>query len=80
MKLFVFLAIVVSLWYVMRWFQQVESERRLHRDRTRERGDPTARKVPRATDTIVCVRCGSYVPADHPTACEKKDCPFPGVG
>jgi len=80
MKFFVFLAIVVSLWYVMRWFQQAETERRLRQSRSSDRAKRTARKVARATDTIVCVRCGAYVPADHPTACERSDCPFPGVG
>ncbi len=77
MKFFVFIAIVVSVWYVMQWFQRAEMPRRMNRQRPNGKAGPRA---VRATDTIACNRCGVYVPADFPTACERKGCPFPGVG
>lgn len=73
MKFFVFIAIVVSVWYIMQWMQRVEASRR-HEVQRR------SGKLARATDTIACPRCGTYVPADFPTACDRRDCPFPGVG
>lgn len=76
MKFFVFIMILVAAWYGMRWLQQFETERRLRADRRSGK----ARKMMRATDTIVCSRCGTYVPADFPTACDRPGCPFPGVG
>ena len=81
MKFLVFIVIVVSLWYVMRWFQQIETGRALHRRRMSERRDGGAsQRAMRATDTVICSRCGTYVPAEFPTACSRADCPFPGVG
>jgi hypothetical protein len=82
MKFFVFIAILTSAWYVMRWLQQFEVERRLRAGRAAHRqagATPRGRQV-RATDTIVCSRCGAYVPSDFPTACDRAGCPFPGVG
>ena len=82
MKFLVFIAILVSAWYVMRWMQQFEVERRLRAERAAHRrtgAQPRARPV-RATDTVVCSRCGTYVPSEFPTACDRRDCPFPGVG
>jgi len=81
MKFLVFIAILVLGWYVMRWLQNAEVERRV-RART---ADLRAGKAPpprqmRATDTMLCSRCGAYVPSEFPTACDRKDCPFPGVG
>jgi len=81
MKFLVFIAILVLGWYVMRWLQNAEVERRV-RARTADRRTgkaPQARQM-RATDTIPCSRCGAYVPSDFPTACDRKGCPFPGVG
>jgi hypothetical protein len=81
MKLFVFLAIVVSLWYVMRWLQQAEVNRRVRQNRSNDNSKRSSfRNTTRATDTIVCPRCGAYVPAEFPTACDRSDCPYPGVG
>lgn len=78
MKFFVFIALVVSLWYVMRWIQQAEAARRLHaRDRSAGSRQGT---MTRATDMKDCPRCGAYVPAEFPTSCGRQDCPFPGVG
>jgi hypothetical protein len=82
MKFLVFIAILVSAWYVMRWMQQAEVERRVRADRAAHRrtgAPPRARQV-RATDTVACARCGTYVPSEFPTACDRRDCPFPGVG
>jgi hypothetical protein len=82
MKFFVFITILASAWYVMRWVQQFEVERRLRAERAAYKAAgarPRARQV-RATDTIVCSRCGTYVPSDFPTACDRTGCPFPGVG
>jgi hypothetical protein len=73
MKFFLFIAIVVSAWYVMQWFQQAEATRR--RNVQQRSGKPI-----RAMDTIACKRCGTYVPSEFPTACDRRDCPFPGVG
>jgi hypothetical protein len=71
-KLFVFLIAVVSIWYVMRWVQQVEAGRRVREFRS-------ATQL-RATDTVICERCGTYVPANSLTACGRRDCPFPRRG
>jgi len=82
MKFLVFIAILVSAWYVMRWMQNVEVERRLRAERAAYRSTgahPRARRV-RTTDTIACSRCGTYVPSEFPTACDRRDCPLPGVG
>jgi hypothetical protein len=79
MKFLLFISIVVSLWYVMRWIQQAEQSRRLREDRSAGRAH-AARRAMRATDTIICPRCGTYVPAEFPSACARTDCPFPGVG
>ena len=81
MKFLVFIAILVTAWYVMRWLQNAEVERRV-RARTadlRTGKAPKARQM-RATDTIPCSRCGAYVPSEFPTACDRSGCPFPGVG
>ncbi len=82
MKFLVFIVLTVSLWYVMGWVQQqIAAGRKLQQRRSggRQTGADT-RKAMRATDTVVCSRCGTYVPADFPTACGRADCPFPGVG
>ena len=78
MKFLVLLSAIVALWYVMRWVQQVEASRRVHERRSA--AQPRQTRVIRATDTIACPRCGTYVPADHPTACTRPDCPFPRGG
>ncbi len=69
MKFLVLILAIVSLWYVMRWVQQVEGARRMRQFRS-------ATSL-RATDTVACGRCGTYVPADDLTACTRRDCPFP---
>ncbi len=82
MKFLVFIAILVSAWYVMRWLQNAEVERRVRAERAADRRTgkaPQARQM-RATDTVLCSRCGAYVPSEFPTACDRKGCPFPGVG
>jgi hypothetical protein len=82
MKFIVFITLLVSGWYVLRWLQQFETDRRLRAERAAGRGGgarTTARQM-RATDTIACQRCGTYVPSEFPTACDRADCPFPGVG
>jgi len=76
MKFLVFISLVISIWYVMRWFQQEAAKRIQPRRRDERRGGRTMR----ATDTVVCSKCGAYVPADYPTACDRTGCPFPGVG
>jgi len=81
MKFLVFLAIVISIWYAMRWLQQAEVNRRVRQNQSNDNSRSTMfRKSARATDTVVCSRCGAYVPAEFPTACSRGDCPFPGVG
>ena len=72
MKFFVFLAAIISIWYVMRWVQQAENGRRM-----REFRSATSLG---ATETVICERCGTYVPANNQTACGRNDCPFPGRG
>jgi hypothetical protein len=79
MKFLVFITLIVSGWYVMRWLQQFEANRRVHSERSGGRTAASPRQM-RATDTIVCSRCGTYVPSDFPTACDRSGCPFPGVG
>ena len=83
MKFFVFIAIVTSVWYVMRWLQQFDANRRLNSQRPGGQRTASRQGAPRpmrATDTTLCARCGTYVPSDFPTACDRADCPFPGVG
>jgi hypothetical protein len=82
MKFLVFIAILVSAWYVMRWMHQAEVERRLRAERAagRRTGKAPQPRQMRATDTVVCSRCGAYVPSEFPSACDRRDCPFPGVG
>jgi hypothetical protein len=78
MKFFLFIALVVTGWYVLGWVQQqVDAGRKAQQRRSRV---DQPRRHDRATDTTVCSRCGAYVPADFPTACARADCPFPGVG
>ncbi len=88
MKFLVFLTIVVAIWYVMRWTRRADAIRRAERPTRRAPFPATEnpyapdrrRAVPRATDMILCARCGAYIPADFPTACVREDCPFPGAG
>ena len=82
MKFLVVIALLVGGWYVMRWMHQAEIERRLRAERAayRRTGAPPRGRQVRAADTIVCARCGTYVPSEFPTACDRKGCPFPGVG
>ncbi len=78
MKFLLFLLIILAVWYGMRWLQQAEVSRRLNEQRADDRraGRKTKRTA-RAVDTIACPRCGSYVPANNATACNRGDCPFP---
>jgi hypothetical protein len=80
MKFLVFIAILVGSWYVSRWLQQFGANRRANSARSGGRTGAASPRQMRATDTIVCSRCGSYVPSDFPTACDRSGCPFPGVG
>ena len=81
MKFLVFISLIVLGWYVLRWLQQFETNRRLHSQRQGgQRTGAAPRQQMRATDTTVCSRCGAYVPSDFPTACDRAGCPFPGVG
>jgi uncharacterized protein len=81
MKFLVFIVLVVSLWYVMRWIQEAAVSRRVdQRSADRATGSPRQQTVPRATDMKACSRCGAYVPAEFPTSCGRQDCPYPGVG
>ena len=81
MKFLVFISLLVLGWYVLGWLQQFEVNRRLRsQHQGKQRTGAAPRQQTRATDTTVCSRCGAYVPADFPTACERAGCPFPGVG
>jgi hypothetical protein len=80
MKFLVFIAILVGSWYVSRWLQQFEVNRRVNSERSGGRSGAASPRQMRATDTTICSRCGTYVPADFPTACDRSGCPFPGVG
>lgn len=80
MKFLVFITLIVSGWYVMRWLQQFEVNRRVNGQRGGQRSGAASPRQMRATDTVVCSRCGTYVPSDFPTACDRTGCPFPGVG
>jgi hypothetical protein len=85
MKFLVFITLLVSGWYVLRWLQRFEINRRLREQRQGGQGrdgqrTAAPRQQMRATDTMICSRCGAYVPSDFPTACDRADCPFPGVG
>ena len=78
MKFFVFIILLVGGWYVLSWLQRLGQQQSQGRAADRRRG--SSRRVMRATDTTICKRCGTYVPSDFPTACDRADCPFPGVG
>jgi len=80
MKLFEFIAGVVLIWFV---FRAVRRGSRPVGPARQARGPSAAERMEAAqsaTETIRCRRCGSYVPADHPAACERPDCPFPKAG
>jgi hypothetical protein len=80
MKFLVFIALLVLGWYALSWFQQFEISRRPQQRTTDKRGGADSANARHATETIACARCGTYVPADFPTACDRTGCPFPGVG
>jgi hypothetical protein len=80
MKFIVFITLIAAGWYVMRWLRQFEVNRRANSERSGRRTGAASPRQMRATDTIVCSRCGIYVPSDFPTACDRTGCPFPGVG
>jgi hypothetical protein len=80
MKILVFLVLLVAGWYFLTWIQQLGAAARQGRRRTTDRRGNGAQRTMRATDTMICKRCGTYVPSEFPTACDRKDCPFPGVG
>ncbi len=73
MKLLVFIALVVLGWYGVKWLQQAGTA-------LRQNGRQQSGRTMRTMDTTVCRRCGTYVPAEFPTACDRRDCPFPGIG
>ncbi len=78
MKFLVFIFLLVAGWYVLTWLQRLGQQQPQRRASDRRKG--AAPRVMRATDTMICKRCGTYVPSDFPTACDRADCPFPGVG
>ncbi len=80
MKFLVFVSLLIIGWYGLRWLQQFDVSRRPQPRTTDRRGDAPTANARSATDTIACARCGTYVPADFPTACDRTGCPFPGVG
>jgi hypothetical protein len=81
MKILVFIVLLVAGWYFLTWIQQLGSAaRRAERRTTDRRTARPAQRTMRATDTMICKRCGTYVPSEFPTACDRNDCPFPGVG
>jgi hypothetical protein len=76
MKLLVIIAALIGVWTVMRWVEQAGRSRRAAAERPQTRR-MNAAKAEAATDTVVCARCGVYVPAGNATACSRADCPFP---
>ena len=74
MKLIVFIAAVVLIWFVVRTVRQGEVAR--SQQQAAPRSAPRRKEVS-ATDTIACPKCGAYLPADRPTACARADCPYP---
>ena len=81
MQFLVFIAIIVGIWYGMRWLQNAGASQPGGRgDPQRSRDAQRARAMPRATDMTACPRCGSFVPSDFPASCGRRDCPYPGVG
>lgn len=79
MKLLVFIALVLAGWYLLRWLQAPTPARK-PRDRGSEDSGAGHKAQPRATDLAACPRCGSWVPAEFPVSCGRRDCPYPGVG
>ena len=80
MKLLVFIVLLAAGWYVLTWIQHLGAAARQAERRVNDRQSGPAQRTMRATDTMICKRCGTYVPSEFPTACDRSDCPFPGVG
>jgi hypothetical protein len=75
MKILLFIVMVALIWRIVGWIEKAS------RPPARPRvSRPAAERVMRTTDTVVCPKCGAYVPADRPTACNRGDCPFPRIG
>ncbi len=80
MKLIVFIALLVSFWYGMRWVQNAGAALMREREARRRAAAGERPRVQRATDLVACPHCGSYIPAEFPSSCGRRDCPYPGVG
>ena len=92
-KLIVLAAIVALVWYGFKFFGRVDRVREEGRARrVREKrargaarreggggGNDGAGRDDRddVENMIKCPKCGAYVPARHPSACEREGCPYP---
>jgi len=76
MKLLELVVGIVLIWFVLRTIQQGQAVRVRE---TRKAAPPPSAAAPKASETTRCARCGVYVPADHATACQRADCPFPAA-
>jgi hypothetical protein len=76
MAFYVLLIGIILVWFVVRTVRQGEALRRLQEQRAAQQMR-SPRPAVAATDTITCPRCGVYLPADRPTACQRSDCPYP---
>ena len=79
LKILFVIAALIGVWTVFRWVEQAGKSRRVKEDRseTRRMRSAGVAGAETATDTILCTRCGVYVPAGNATACSRPDCPFP---
>ncbi|HLG86010.1 MAG TPA: hypothetical protein VKZ79_02325 [Alphaproteobacteria bacterium] len=76
MKLFEIIAGVILIWFALRAVRQGSQPAGPIGKARRQAASRRSETALKATETVLCRSCGAYVPADHPTACERPDCPF----
>lgn len=83
-KLLVLAAIIAIVWYgfklVSRLDEARKAEARLHGAPPKSRWSPRRKArgpaEPKTQEMVQCPICEAYVPAGHPTACGRADCPY----
>ncbi len=79
-KLIVLVAIVALVWYGFKFLQRLDRVSGDAKGRPLRGGRPRASRRSDDEDDVEtmvkCPKCGAYVPARSPTACERADCPY----
>ena len=76
--LVVVVAVVLVLWYGVKYTQRIEAVRRaVRREMGARRHDAPHRRptAAAAEDLVKCERCGAYVAAGSSAPCGRADCP-----